>query len=287
MDEREELAGLSALEQEVLAALALVGEAAVTPDELAGLAGVDDVGWALAELVRRGLVRVDDEDRAQALPAWRKALAVADRSQAILERAVELAEHGRLSPETLLGLTAWALRAGRYREALAVVRAAQEALAIVRRVEAWTELLERAATAARALGDREAEEWAARRLAASHELAGTALRRQAGTSALARRVLTAAAVAAAGAAGLVVGLVALDGPDSARADAEAVTTALVTQQQTVVETVVGTVTVAVPTTVTVTDPGPVETVTETETETVTTMVTVTVEPPPPPPSISR
>jgi hypothetical protein len=223
------------------------------------------------------------------LPAWRRALAAADRAQAVLERAVELAESGRLSPETLLGLTAWALRAGRYREVLAVVRAAQEALAIVRHVEAWAELLERAATAARALGDREAEEWAARRLAASRGLAGPSARRLVGP-ALARRMLTGAAVAAAGAAGLAVGLVAFDGPDPARAD-PAVTTALVTQQETVVETVAGTVTVAVPTTVTVTEPGPVETVTETETATatVTTTVTVTVEPPPPPqpPSIPR
>jgi hypothetical protein len=265
MDARDALAGLSPLEQDVLVALALVDEATVSADELAGLAGSADVGWALDELRSRGLVRTE--------PAWRRALAATDRAQTILERAVELAETGRLSPESLLGLTAWALRLGHYREALAIVRAAEETLAVVRRVEAWAELLDRAQTAARQVGDREAEAWAARRLAA---LKGPA------PGALARRVLTASAVAAAGVAGLVVGLVVTE-PQAARADPPA---------QAVAETVVNTVTVAGPAT-TVTVPGPVETVTETltetvretVTETVTTTVTVTVEPPPPPPPI--
>ena len=263
MDVREELLGLTALEEEILVALALVGSAELSRDELAALAGAEHVGAAVDELVRRGLVGVERDGSVGGRSLPRRILAASDRAHTVLERAVGFAETGRLSPETLLGLSAWALRAGRYPEALAILRGAETGLAVARQAEEWSELLSRAEAVAR---ERAGE---VRRPVATVRPEG----------ALARRVLTGAAVAATGVAGLVLGLVVVDEPQAAQPD-PAVTT--VTERSTVVETVAETTTVAVTEpgpveTVTVTEPGPVETVTETVT------TTVTVPPPPPPP----
>jgi hypothetical protein len=289
MDRVDPVSSLTPLEQTVLAVLAVAGETALTRDEVAGLAGADDVAGAIAELARRGFVAGEDDGRVRLSAAWHRVTAASDRARAILERAVDLAGRGRLAPETLLALTGWALRAGRYREALAIVRAAEGALAAIRRVEAWASLLERALAAARALGDREAEAWAQERLRAREQPRAEAAPRAGGASAPSRtpRLLAATlALAGAGAAGLAVGFVTSD--EAVATPGDVVTTLVHTVTDRETETVVRTEreTVTVPTTVVVTEPGPVVTRTETltgptTTETVTVPMTVTVTAPPP------
>jgi hypothetical protein len=282
------IASLTPDEQSVLAALALAGDAVVAPDELAALAGIDDVAAALAELRRRGLVASEEPRVAE---TWRRAAAADDRARRVLERAVTAAETGRLAPETLLGVTEWALRARRFREALAIVRAAQGALRVVRRVEAWVGLLQRALAAARALGDREAEAWAKDQLRVAKQIRSD--RPHADPSSewgprVIRRLVQAAALAAAGTAGLAIGLVATGEPSTAAAPevrtvlrsqpttvttGETVTTPGLTETQIVTQTETVTDTVTVTGTVTVTEPLTV---------TVPTTVTVTVAQPPSP-----
>jgi hypothetical protein len=261
-----ELAELTTDEREVLAALAVLGAAAVSPEQLAALTAVADPRPVLEELERRGFVRREEDDR-YAVPSslrdrLRHAWNLVDTGDRVLRQLISIAEDGRLTMSDLdavLGVSEWACETGRFVELLRLVRAVRTTVDVFHRVEAWATIARRARDAARAIGDRDAEAWAERELAmATRAVAPRRTETRARESAqpemaaagrLPRWLLLLAAVAAAAAAGLVVGLiVAKNGP------AEATT---------------------VSTTSTVAGPGGVTTVTVTDTTTVTTTTTFT------------
>jgi hypothetical protein len=154
-------------ERQVLAVLVAVGGAWVTAEQLALLSETDDVGPALAELERRGLVRQDERGR-YALAAdpdtpMRRALGVVDTADRVLRQLISIAEDGRLTLDDLdavLGITAWAAKAGRLTELLQLVEAVEKTLSVTQRVETWLQLVRRAKEGARELRDAEAEAWA-------------------------------------------------------------------------------------------------------------------------------
>ncbi len=165
------LESLEPVECLVLAALAAVGQSSLSAGELASLTEVEDVRPIVAELERRGLLRAEEPER-YALPPGlaaklRRAWDIVDTADRVLRQFVSIAEDGKLTMSDLdavLGIADWAAQAGRWAEVLRLVKAAETALSLTRRVEAWVELLERGRAAARALGDRDAESWVEERL---------------------------------------------------------------------------------------------------------------------------
>jgi hypothetical protein len=222
-----ELTPLSHDERRVLAVLVAVGGASLADEQIALFAEVDDVRPILAALERRGLVQKDERGR-HAVPAgWldrlRGALDVVDHADRVLRQLISIAEDGRLTLDDLdavLGISHWAADAGRLTELLQLVKAVEQALSFMRRVEAWVELVGRARRAARELGDRETEAWADEQLQACEtSLAGarragrgdsTAVRRlredQPRRPSLARIGIAGAAITAAGVLGFAVAL---------------------------------------------------------------------------------
>jgi hypothetical protein len=175
--------GLPAAERQILAALAVVGHASLSADELADLAGAPDVIPLLEDLESRGLVRLDERRRysvlrgvGEQLRRTDSALAMGDR---LLDHFATLARNGALTParldndaEAILGLAEWAAEAGRFARLLELVRSLEAAFGIAQRSGQWLTLLERARTAARVLGDRQSEIWALRQMAAAAAASG-------------------------------------------------------------------------------------------------------------------
>ena len=178
-----EVLGLSAAERQILAALAVVGHASLSADELADLGGAPDVIPLLENLERRGLIRLDERRRyavvgsiGDQLRRTDSALATGDR---LLDHFSTLARGGALTParldddaEAILGLTAWAAEAGRFAGLLELVKTLEASFGIAQRSGQWLTLLERARTAARVLGDRQSEIWSLRQMAAAAAATG-------------------------------------------------------------------------------------------------------------------
>jgi tetratricopeptide (TPR) repeat protein len=174
---------LPAAERQVLAALAVVGRASLSQNELAALVEVEQVGSLIADLERRGLIQKDQKERYSVLgrigEEIRKtddALATGDR---LLKYMTTLAEGGRLTPERLvddaeaiLGLSEWASERRQLAQLLELVKTLQACFSIAHRVEEWIALLHRGRAAAQALGDRQSEVWALQQLATASAGAG-------------------------------------------------------------------------------------------------------------------
>ena len=93
-----ELATLTAPEREVLAALAVMGDAALSPEQLAALTTVADPQPIVAELDRRGFLRREDDDR-YAIPAglrerFRAAWNLVDTGDRVLRQLISIARTG-------------------------------------------------------------------------------------------------------------------------------------------------------------------------------------------------
>jgi hypothetical protein len=162
-----ELASLTPVEREVLAALAVVGQAALSPEQLTALTSVADPEPTLAELERLGFIQREDDDRRAVVPGLREQIKQAwdlvDTGDKILRQLISIAADGRLTLSDLdavLGVTEWAAETGRFVELLRLVRTVRQTMDVIRRVEAWVPIVRRAVDAARALGDHDAEAWA-------------------------------------------------------------------------------------------------------------------------------
>ena len=173
--------GLSPAERQLLAALAVVGHATLSADELSDIGIVDDVIPLLEGLARRGLVRHADRRRYSVLGGVgaqlrrsNDALAGGDR---LLGYFTTLARGGTLSADdvaAVLGLTEWAAEVGRFERLLELVKTAQACFEVGHRTDEWVTLVRRARTAARSTGDRQSEIWALEQLAAAAASTGNA-----------------------------------------------------------------------------------------------------------------
>jgi len=178
----DRLESLTPTERQVLAVLAVVGEASLSTREVAALAEVDDVEPVLDELRRRGLVRRDDEREALApglAAKLRHAWDLGDTTDRVLRQFISIAQDGRLTLADLpaiLGLSRWAAELGRWTELLRLITLTETVLDVQQRVETWIQIVEQARVAARRLGDREAEVWAEAQLAAAGRAIANATR---------------------------------------------------------------------------------------------------------------
>jgi hypothetical protein len=223
-----ELASLTPAEREVLAALAAMGDATLSPEQLAALTSVEDPRPVLGELARRGFLHADEAERYGVPPGLRERLRRAwnlvDTGDRVLRQLISIAEDGRLTMadlDAVLGISEWACQTGRFEELLRLVQAVRTTVDVLHRVEAWVTIVHRAVQAARALGDTGAEAWAEGELAAAarfigdnstaeaHEQREQALRRPAtqrpAAPRLSGRLLRLAALAGAAGVGLAAG----------------------------------------------------------------------------------
>jgi hypothetical protein len=172
------ISALPAAERRVLAALAIVGRASLSGDELAELAEVHDVIPLVADLEWRELVRGEEKQRYRAIGRIGEEIRQTDTMLSTGERLLQymttLAKGGQLTPERLLddaeailGLTEWAAECQQWEQLLELVKTLQACFGIESRVEEWLTLLDRGHSAARALGDRQSEIWVLRQLAAA------------------------------------------------------------------------------------------------------------------------
>jgi hypothetical protein len=214
---------LSHAERQVLAALAVVGRASLSADELAELAETNEIRPLIDGLERRGLVKRDEQHRYSAvghvgeqIRKTDEALATGDR---LLQYMTTLARGGKLTPERLaedaeaiLGLSGWAAENRQWASLLELVKTLQACFGIAHRVDEWLILLERGRTAAQALGDRSSEVWILQQMAtASASVGDTAAAQrylreadelQRGPAPTARRVVTTDETVAAGGGGV-------------------------------------------------------------------------------------
>jgi hypothetical protein len=178
----KQVEALPLAERRVLAALAVVGRASLSADELAELTEVGEIASLVADLERRGLI-TRDEKRRCALGRFGEEIRKTDDALSIGERLLQymttLAKGGRLTPERLLddaeailGLTEWAAEWERWEGLLELVKTLQAGFEIASRIEQWLTLLKRGRSAARALGDRQSEVWVLQQLAAASVIAG-------------------------------------------------------------------------------------------------------------------
>ena len=170
-------------ERRVLAALAVVGQASLSADELAAVAEVDEVVSAIDDLRARGLLERADGERYSLVGSVGKEIRDTDAALATADRlsgyVMTLAKAGELTPERLveeteaiLGLTEWAAEHEEWRTVLELVKTVQSCFAIAHRIEAWIALLHRGRAAAHGLHDRDAEVWALQQLATASASAG-------------------------------------------------------------------------------------------------------------------
>ena len=170
-------------ERPVLAALAIVGRASLSADELKELAEVDDVAPLLDDLKRRGLIEGEQQQRYSAVERVGEEIRKTDDALSTGERLLQymttLARGGQLTPERLLddaeavlGLSEWAAEMQRWERLLELVKTIQAGFEIAHRVEELLTLLERGRSAARALGDWRSEVWVLQRLGATSASAG-------------------------------------------------------------------------------------------------------------------
>jgi len=173
---------LPAQEREILAALAVVGRASLSHEELAELLRVDEVTPLVADLEARGLVRSDERRCSAAgrigeeIRRTNDALSTGDR---LMGYVSTLAQSGRLTPGRLdedsaaiLGLSEWAAEMQRSAQLLELVKTVEASYEIAHRAEEWRELLLRGRGAAHAVGDRQSEIWMLQRLATAAAMAG-------------------------------------------------------------------------------------------------------------------
>jgi hypothetical protein len=174
---------LSPPARQILAALAIVGRASLSPAELAELTETDRVEPLIDDLERRGLIKRDEQKRysvvgrvGQEIRKTDEALATGDR---LLGYMTTLAKGGKLTPERLLedaeailGLSEWAGETGQWAALLELVKTLQACFSIAQRVDEWLTLLERGRSAARALGDRRSEIWVLQQMAAASASVG-------------------------------------------------------------------------------------------------------------------
>jgi tetratricopeptide (TPR) repeat protein len=174
---------LPVAERRVLAALAIVGRASLSADELAELAEVENIAPLVADLERHGFIRREDTQRYAALGRAGEAIRQADSALATGERLLQyvttLAKGDPLTPggllddaEALLGLTEWASEMQQWERLLELVKTLQACIGMVNRVEEWLTLLDRGLAAARALGDWQSEVWVLQQLATASAGAG-------------------------------------------------------------------------------------------------------------------
>jgi hypothetical protein len=174
---------LSPAERRVLAALAVVGRASLSADELADLSEVQDVTPLVESLEGRGLIQQDERRRYSAVGRIGEQIRGTDEALASADRLVQylttLASGGRLTPERLaedagaiLGLSEWAAEHREWATLLELVKTLQACFGIAHRVQEWLTLLERGRSAARALGDERSEVWALQQLATASASAG-------------------------------------------------------------------------------------------------------------------
>jgi hypothetical protein len=172
-------------ERQVLAALAVVGRASLSAEELAALVEVEDVAPVIADLQRRGLVQRDEEDRYSVLGRLgeeiRKTDSVLATGDRLLKYVTVLAKGGSLTPERLaedaeaiLGLSEWTAETEQWEELLELVKTLQACFGIAHRVHDWLALLERGRTAARVLGDNRSEVWVLQQMATAAASTGDA-----------------------------------------------------------------------------------------------------------------
>lgn len=170
-------------ERPVLAALAIIGRASLSADELRELAEVDDVAPLLDDLKRRGLIEGEQKRRYSAAgrvgEEVRKTDDALSTGERLLQYVTTLAKGGQLTPERLLddaeavlGLSEWAAEMERWEGLLELVKTVQAGFEIAHRIEELLALLERGRTAARALGDWRSEVWVLQRLGATSASAG-------------------------------------------------------------------------------------------------------------------
>jgi hypothetical protein len=163
-------------EREVLVALAVVGRASLSAEELAELVEVEDVGLLVDDLRRRGLVEENERRRYSVLQQVgveiRETDAALAKGERLLGYVTTLARSGALTPERLaddaeaiLGLSEWAAETRRWTTLLELVKTLQACFGIAERAQQWLTLLERGREAARALGDRGSEVWVLQRMA--------------------------------------------------------------------------------------------------------------------------
>jgi hypothetical protein len=206
-----DLASLTPPEREVLAVLAVMGDVALSPEQLAALTSVSDPRPFLAALEHRGFVKREAGDRYRIAAGRRERLReawnVVDTGDRVLRQLISIAEDGRLTwsdLDAVLGVSRWACEFGRFEELLRLVKAVQTTVDVVRRIEAWVVIVRRALQAARALGDVDAQAWAEQELARyvrvdAHESERFVHRR------VPRWLAPAVAAAAAAGVGLLVG----------------------------------------------------------------------------------
>jgi hypothetical protein len=288
----ESLQSLTQAERQVLSVLAVVGQASLSPGEVAMLAEVDDARPVLDELQRRGLVRQQDDREALAAgfgAKLRRAWDLADTTDRVLRQFISIAQDGKLTLDDLppiLGISQWAAEAGRWSELLRLITLTETVLDVRQRVETWIQIVEQARVAARKLGDLDAEAWAEDQLAA----ASRAIANAAGAAAVATTTITPPAIASThrdrtatwlklgvaallvGGAGFGIGYAASGGASSAQTSVPLPATTVTLPGAT---TTLAGATVTLPAE-TVTLPAETSTVLSTETTTTTTTVVSTV-----------
>jgi hypothetical protein len=175
--------GLPPAERQILVALAVVGHASLSADELAELGLTADVVPLLEDLERRGLIHLDDTRRYTVLRSVGDQLRRTDEAMATGDRLMSyfstLARGGSLTPArveldapAILGLAEWAAQAGRFAGLLALVQTLQASFAVAQHTGQWLTLLDHARTSAHAMGDKQSEIWALEQMATATAAAG-------------------------------------------------------------------------------------------------------------------
>jgi hypothetical protein len=288
------IAALPRDERTILAALAVVGRASLSADELAALVETADVRPLVDDLERRGLLRRDGERRYSLLGRIGADIRKLDDTIETADRLIgyveTLAHGGRLTParleqdaEAILGIAAWGAEMRRWKTVLELVKTVQASFSLAARFHEQRVLLELGRTAASRLGDRAAEIWFLQQLEQVADLvedvparleyanAAASLARLGTRTAPARVLLAAAIAVAVGAAGAAIGFVV--GRSSGGATTTTVTSSRVVTKAHTVTGPGSTNTVTGPgSTRTVTGPGSTRTVTATTQTVVTTTV---------------
>jgi DNA-binding MarR family transcriptional regulator len=174
---------LTPAQRQVLAALAVVGRASLSAEELAELVEVGDVAPLVDDLERRGLITRDERRRYSAVGRVGEGIRRTDEAAASADRLLgymtTLAKGGELTParlvedaEAILGLSEWAAEHREWAALLELVKTLQACFGIAHRVHDWLTLLERGRSAAAALGDERSEVWLLQQLATASTSAG-------------------------------------------------------------------------------------------------------------------
>jgi hypothetical protein len=221
------LASLPPAERTVLAALAVVGRASLSGEELAALVEVADATPLVEDLERRGLLRREGKRRYSLVGRIgadiRKLNETVETGERLIGYVETLARGGKLTAarleedaEAILGLAGWTAEVRRWETLLELVKTVQASFGLAHRVYEQRVLLELGRTAAANVGDRAAELFCLEQLervaaeledaAAGEEFAAAAKELRRGlrrgvASRTALRVLALVAVGAAGAAG--------------------------------------------------------------------------------------